>query len=73
MRDLTAQQKKLLKAWFRGYYHGGCMFGLADKMYDKLYQEIEDLHPTEIHYQNVNHFLEDLASNWNIKKQLDKN
>lgn len=61
MRNLTGQQKKLLKEWFRKNYDGGCKFDLADKIDYDTYKEIEDLHPTEIHYQNVNSYLEGLV------------
>lgn len=64
MRTLTLQQKKLLKKWFNENYDGGYKFNLADKMIDnniELYKKIENLHPTEIHYQNVNNYLENLV------------
>lgn len=62
MRSLTSKQKKLLKEWFNKNYDGGCMFDLADKIDDEIYEKIESLHPTEIHYQNVNNFLEELVN-----------
>jgi len=61
MRTLTAQQKKLLKEWFDKNYNGGYKFDMADKIDYDTYEKIENLHPTEIHYQNVNHFLEKLV------------
>ena len=61
MRTLTAQQKKLLKEWFNKNYDGGYKFDMADKIDYDTYEKIENLHPTEIHYQNVNHFLEELV------------
>jgi len=57
-----AQQKKELKIWFKKNYDGGCKFDMADKIDSETYERIEDLHPTEIHYQNVNHFLEELVN-----------
>jgi len=63
MRTLTATQKKLLKIWFKENYDGGYMFNLADKIDYDTYAKIEELHPTEIHHQNVNHFLEELVKN----------
>ena len=66
MRTLTAKQKRLLKEWFNKNYNGGCKFNLADKLIDDdidLYDKIEKIHPTEIHYQNVNSFLEELVNN----------
>lgn len=68
MRNLTYQQKKLLKEWFNKNYPtntGHYKFDLADKIDPETYEKIENLHPTEIHYQNVNHFLEELVENKN--------
>jgi len=62
MRNLTSKQKKLLKNWFKDNYNGGCMFNLADKIDHETYKKIEQIHPTEIHYQNVNNYLEELAN-----------
>jgi len=61
MRTLTATQKKLLRQWFDKNYDGGYKFDMADKIYHDTYEAIETLHPTEIHYQNVNHYLEELV------------
>lgn len=61
MRNLTSKQKKLLKDWFDKNYDGGYMFEMADKIDNNTYAEIEAIHPTEIHYQNVNHYLEELV------------
>ena len=38
------------------------MFDMADKIDSETYEKIEELHPTEIHYQNVNHYLEELVN-----------
>ena len=50
-----------MKKWFDANYDGGCKFDLADKIDYDTYKRIEDLHPTEIHYQNVNEYLESLV------------
>lgn len=66
MRTLTTQQKAQLKAWFKtNYPHktGHYKFDLADKIDSETYERIENLHPTEVHYQNVNNFLEELVNN----------
>ena len=63
MRTLTATQKKLLKEWFVKNYDGGYKFEMADKIDSETYERIEQLHLTEIHYQNVNHYLEQLVEN----------
>lgn len=63
MRNLTSTQKKLLREWFSTNYDGGYKFELADKIDAETYTKIENLHPTEIHYQNVNHYLESLVDN----------
>jgi hypothetical protein len=60
-RNLTPSQKRLLKEWFFKNYDGGYKFQMADNIDYDTYKAIEDLHPTEIHYQNVNNFLEDLV------------
>jgi len=63
MRTLTATQKKLLRIWFKENYDGGYKFDLGDKIDRETYEKIEELHPTEIHYQNVNFYLEELVNN----------
>jgi|TARA_R100000501_G_C2631210_1_gene127117 hypothetical protein len=63
MRKLTVKQKKELKQWFVKNYDGGYKFDMADKIDYDTYKRIEDIHPTEIHYQNVNHYLEELVDN----------
>ena len=63
MRNLTSQQKKELKTWFNANYDGGNMFDMADKIDYDTYNKIYEIHPTEIHYQNVNHYLENLVNN----------
>lgn len=65
MRTLTSEQKKRLKNWFKLNYDGGYKFDLADKIDYDTYNIIEAIHPTEIHYQNVNHYLESLVDNLN--------
>jgi hypothetical protein len=62
MRNLTAQQKKLLREWFNKNYDGGCMFDMGEKIDSETYERIEAIHPTEIHLQNVNHYLEELVN-----------
>ena len=64
MRNLTREQKKALKAWFDKNYTGGYMFEMADEIDHETYGRIEEMHETEIHYQNVNHFLEELVRKW---------
>ena len=71
MRTLTAQQKKLLKAWFNENYKGGYKFDMADKIDSETYERIEALHPTEIHYSNVNHFLEDLVDGYSGMREVE--
>jgi len=61
MRNLTAKQRQLLRDWFVKNYDGGYMFDMAAKIDGETYEKIETLHPTEIHYQNVNHYLEELV------------
>ena len=61
MRSLTPLQKKHLKYWFENNYDGGCKFHLADKIDAQTYKSILEIHPTKIHYQNVNNYLESLV------------
>ena len=65
MRNLTKEQKIELKKWFNQNYNGGYMFNMADKIDNNTYARIENIHPTEIHYHNVNHFLEELVRKLN--------
>lgn len=60
MQNLTTQQKKALREWFKKNYDGG-YFDMADKIDLKTYDRIYEMHPTKIHYQNVNHYLEELV------------
>tara|TARA_R100001530_G_scaffold12904_3_gene12008 strand:- start:717 stop:941 length:225 start_codon:yes stop_codon:yes gene_type:complete len=72
MRQLKISQKKLLKKWFIENYKGGYMFNMADKIDFKLYQKIENINPTEIHYNNVNNYLEELVDKKNqINERLN--
>ena len=70
MRTLSFKQKKLLREWFDKNYDGGSKFEMAQKIDNETYAEIEDLHPTEIHYQNVNHYLEELVNNKNKENNI---
>jgi len=63
MRNLTSKQKKLLKDWFNNDYKGTYKFDLADQIDPETYEKIEQINPTEIHYQNVNNYLEELSNN----------
>jgi hypothetical protein len=63
MRTLTAQQKKLIRVWFDANYTGGYKFNMSERMDYETYEKIENLHPTEIHKQNVDHYLEELVDN----------
>jgi len=66
MRELTKRQKVLIKKWYIENRKDlkPCCFGKADEMPSDIYEEIEKIHPTEIHYQNVNAYLEELCFNW---------
>ena len=65
MRDLTKKQKKLLDKWYNKQKAKGKTFGLWwDVHYDddfsvELYEEIDNLNPCEIFYQNVNSYIQD--------------
>ena len=64
MRTLTAQQKKALASWFRKNYPdktGHYKFELTDKMDYETYNNIDEMHPTEIFKQNADHYLETLV------------
>lgn len=61
MRTLTAKQKSMLKIWFDQNYDEGYMWNMALKIDNDTYRKIEEIHPTEIHLQNVNNYLEKLV------------
>ena len=67
-RTLTSEQKRELRKWFDNNYDGGYKFEMVDKIDSETYEHIEMLHPTEIHYQNVNHFLEGLVDKKEAKR-----
>ena len=60
MRNLTAQQKKMLLAWANKELREPYMFDRADKIDAETYNAIDALNPCEIFHQNANHFLEEL-------------
>ena len=57
MRNLTIKQRNLLRRWFEET-HAECVNDLTESQWETL-QSIND---TEILYQNVNHFLNELCS-----------
>lgn len=65
MRQLTKKQKKMLDIWYNEYKAKGKTFGLwwdvkdDDDFSGELYQQIDDINPCEIFYQNVNHYIHD--------------
>ena len=75
MRKLTSKQKKLIKDYVvsqinpRGTFEREMSVFKEDKHYldaddlpAELYAEIEAINETEIHYQNVNHYMEELCN-----------
>lgn len=65
MRQLTKRQKKMLDKWYNKQRTRGKTFGLwwdvkdDDDFDGDLYQEIDNLNPCEIFYQNVNHYIQE--------------
>lgn len=72
MRDLTKEQKKMLRRWYlsnRGALKP-CCFDKVEELITinaELYDAIEELNPTEVFYHNVNHYLEELCFNFEEK------
>ena len=76
MRKLTIKQKKLIKQFVDSQINPKGTFEReisvfkerkdyldADDLPAELYAEIEAINETEIHYQNVNHYMEELYNN----------
>jgi len=65
MRSLTKEQKKLLDRWYGEQKAKGKTFGLwwdvskDEDFSGDLYEEIDNLNPCEIFYQNVNHYIQE--------------
>lgn len=65
MRELTVKQKKLLDNWYNEQKAKGKVFGFSwdvgedDDFSSELYEEIDNINPCEIFYQNVNHYIQD--------------
>ena len=58
MRNLTAKQKKLLKEWYKN-----TDLVCVDDLTDEQWNILEKINDTEILYQNVNAFLNELNFN----------
>ena len=80
MRKLTSKQKKLIKEYVYSQinpkesfereisvFKEGKHFLDADDLPSDLYAEIEAINETEIHYQNVEHYMNDLCNIIDIK------
>jgi len=65
MRELTIEQKELLREWFKENYDGENKYNLASKIGLETFERIENLHPTEVFYQNANLYLESLVDEIN--------
>lgn len=61
MRSLTKKQEAALRDWYKKNYDGNSKFDMADKIDYDTYNRIYEMHPTEIHYDNVNRFLEKMV------------
>lgn len=67
MRSLTISQKKLLDKWYAEQTRTGKTFGYFwDVQFDEdfsgeLYEQIDNINPCEIFYQNVNNYIQDKA------------
>jgi hypothetical protein len=80
MRKLTSKQKKLIKEYVESQINPKGTFEReisvfkegkhhldADDLPSELYAEIEAINETEIHYQNVEHYMNDLCNIIDIK------
>jgi hypothetical protein len=67
MRDLTKKQKKILDKWYQEQVDAGRTIGLFwrldedDNFSYELYEEIDEINPCEIVYQNVNNYIQEKA------------
>lgn len=71
MRELTAKQKKLLRKWFKESEPSReekILMGktnplrTADDLTTEQYEELEKINDTEVLYQNINYFLDELGN-----------
>ena len=63
MRDLTRKQKNILSKWYeenKATLNSYC-FDKINELPDKVYEELEKIHDTEILDQNINAYLEDVC------------
>jgi len=72
MRELTIKQKNLLKKWYKEKEpskEGKMLFGntntlrCAEDLTSEQWEILEEINDTEVLYQNVNCFLNDLRMN----------
>ena len=58
MRGLTPKQRSLLLKEWRRLHASGIVYPAREDIPPEIYEMIEDVHPTEIHWQNVGFFFE---------------
>lgn len=63
MRGLTVKQKKLLDKWYqenKSRIIGGLVFdlGKCDLFSGELFEELEEIHNTEVLYQEINRYIQ---------------
>jgi len=67
MRQLTAKQRKMLDKWYSEQKANGKTFGLwwdvqkDEDFSGELYEQIDNINPCEIFYQNVNNYIQEKA------------
>lgn len=65
MRDLTSKQKKFLLAWANNHEHiMRTTHDYVKEMDSEDWEALEAMNDTEVLYQNVNRFLDDLEWHW---------
>ena len=67
MRDLTSKQKALIRKWFNEKRHKEkwecfytCDLRSVDDLTYEQWETLEEIHDTEVLYQNVNSFIDGL-------------
>lgn len=68
MRGLTVKQKKLLDRWYeenKSRITGGLVFdlGYCDLFPCELLERLEEIHNTEVLYQEINRYIQDKFRN----------
>jgi hypothetical protein len=59
MRQLTKQQKTFLDKWYQQHKDKLTIFNVMDTLSLEDFEKLEQMHDTEILYQNINNYITD--------------